>query len=36
MVSAPVQEWLYAGRAQAPMFNTELIVDLFMKGACQA
>jgi hypothetical protein len=36
MVSAPVQEWLRAGRAQTPTFDTELVVDLFMKGACQA
>ncbi len=36
MVSAPVQEWLRAGRARAPAFDTELVVDLFMKGACQA
>lgn len=36
MVTAPVQEWLRAGCAQPPTFDTDLVVDLFMKGVCPA
>jgi AcrR family transcriptional regulator len=36
MVTAPVQEWLRTGSGQPPSFDTELIVDVFMKGACDS